>query len=146
MTELTFTRSAFYDLSLDELYEIMCLRDLVFVVGQKVTAVQEVDGEDPDYHHVCGRSKDGKLLTYARVSFADDPIKVGRVAVHPELQKQGLGSRLMRYIQEEMGDRAGEMHAQAHLETWYTSLGWRREGPIFLEAEIPHVFMRWPDP
>ena len=144
MTTLRFTTHRFYDLSLDQLYEIMCLRDLVFVVGQKVTAVQEVDGEDRDYHHVCGWDEAGDLRAYARVAYDETPAKVGRVAVHPDLQRTGLGSQLMGVIQTELGDRSGAMHAQAHLEAWYRSLGWHREGDLFMEAEIPHVFMTWP--
>ena len=144
MTKLTFTTHRFYELSLDQLYDIMCLRDLVFVVGQKVTAVQEVDGEDRGYHHVCGWDEAGALKAYARVSYDETPAKVGRVAVHPDLQRTGLGSQLMGVIQADLGDHPAAMHAQAHLEAWYSGLGWQREGEIFMEAEIPHVFMVWP--
>ena len=33
------------------------------------------------------------------------------------------------------------LHAQAHLEAWYTGLGWTRVGEVYEEAEIPHVTM-----
>jgi predicted GNAT family N-acyltransferase len=33
------------------------------------------------------------------------------------------------------------MHAQAHLESWYTRMGWTAVGEGFVEAEIPHRHM-----
>ncbi len=131
------------DLSKDELYAIMVLRDLVFVVGQKITAVQEIDGLDPQCEHAMLRV-DGQLVGTARIFCDEDPVVVGRVAVHPDWQGRGLGSRLMRVVQEHLGERRAELHAQAHLEEWYTRLGWQRFGEAFEEAQIPHVMMRWP--
>ncbi|QDG53999.1 GNAT family N-acetyltransferase [Persicimonas caeni] len=130
------------DLTKDELYAIMVLRDLVFVVGQKITAVPEVDGRDPECEHAM--LYDGEqLIGTARLFAGEDPVVVGRVAIHPERQRQGLGSVLMRAVQEHLGARHAELHAQAHLEEWYASLGWERFGEPFDEAEIPHVMMRW---
>lgn len=137
---LELSHKAFDDLTLRELYAVLALRDLVFVVGQKITAEPEVDGADPDCTHVLGYL-DGELVATARLFLGHDPVKVGRVAVRDDLQRQGLGRELMAYIHEVMGDRAGAMSAQAHLEGWYGSLGWRRVGDVFIEAEIPHLKM-----
>lgn len=130
------------DLTKDELYAIMVLRDLVFVVGQKITAVPEVDGRDPECEHAM-LWDDGELVGTARLFCDEDPVVVGRVAIHTERQRQGLGSVLMRAVQEHLGERRAELHAQAHLEAWYAGLGWERFGEPFDEAEIPHVMMRW---
>lgn len=130
----------FDELSTREIYDLLHLRDLVFVVGQKITAEPEVDGRDPECVHA--RIFDGaQLLGTARI-FADQrPLVVGRVAVHPDRQRGGVGTVLMRHIQAWLGERPAELHAQAHLEAWYTSLGWQRVGDAFEEADIPHVMM-----
>ncbi|TVQ96351.1 MAG: GNAT family N-acetyltransferase [Deltaproteobacteria bacterium] len=126
-----------------ELYAILHLRDLVFVVGQGITAVPEVDGLDPECVHMMLEDEHGRLLGTARC-FADrTPVSVGRVAIHPDHQRRGLGTVLMRAVQEWLDGRDAELHAQAHLEDWYASLGWVRDGASFLEARIPHVTMRW---
>ncbi|MEM1350224.1 MAG: GNAT family N-acetyltransferase [Myxococcota bacterium] len=131
------------ELTKDELYGLMCLRDTVFVVGQKITAVAEVDGLDPECAHALF-SVDGELVGTARIFHERDPAVVGRVAIHTAQQRRGLGSVLMRCVQEWLGhERAAELHAQAHLETWYASLGWARVGEAFEEAGIPHVTMLW---
>lgn len=133
----------FDDLSLRELHDIFWLRNVVFVVGQKITAEPEVDGLDPECEHAMLWMED-RLVGTARIFHQRDPIVVGRVAVHTDLQGHGLGSVLMQAVQEHLGARRAELHAQAHLEEWYTRLGWERFGEPFVEAEILHVMMRWP--
>ncbi len=132
-----------YDqLTKDELYRIVVLRNLVFVVGQGITVEPEVDGRDPECAHAM-LWEDGELVGTARLFVDEEPVVVGRVAVHPDRQRQGLGSVLMEAVQEYLGARSAELHAQAHLEAWYARLGWTRTGEPFEEAEIPHVMMCW---
>ena len=50
---------------------------------------------------------------------------------------------MMKEAQARLGDASAELHAQAHLEDWYSSLGWRRVGEVYEEAQIPHVTMIW---
>lgn len=138
-----FDITHFDDLSAREVYDLMHLRDVVFVVGQEITAVPEVDGLDPR----CAHARvfvDETLVGTARIFVDETPMIIGRVAVHPDFRGNGYGTRMMRFLQEWLRDRPAELHAQAHLEDWYSNLGWRRDGPQFIEAEIPHVVMRWP--
>lgn len=143
MTDLHCDLRHFDELTTRELYDLLHLRDLVFVVGQKITAVPEIDGLDPQCVHARLVDGDGVLLGTARIFAAQRPLVVGRVAVHPDRQRGGVGTVLMQQIQQWLGDRPAELHAQAHLEAWYTRLGWRRVGELFEEAEIPHVTMVW---
>lgn len=133
----------FESLTLHELYAVLHLRDLVFVVGQKITAEPEVDGRDDECEHAL--FYDGETLVgTARIFHNESPQIVGRVAVHPERQGEGLGTILMEHVQTHIGQNKAELHAQAHLEDWYTRLGWVRFGEPFVEADITHVMMRWP--
>ena len=132
----------FDELTRMELYELMVLRNRVFVVGQKITAEAEVDGLDPQCHHVLMRL-DGELVGTARLFWDEDPIKVGRICVDTSTQRRGLGTEMMKAVQEYLGRRPAAMHAQQYLEKWYESLGWQRRGEVFEEAEIPHVKMVW---
>ncbi len=139
---MQFQHVPFDRLSLTDLYQILWLRDEVFVVGQKITAEPEVDGADPQAVHVLGRLQpDGRVMATARLFLQGDGVKVGRVAVHPDLQHQGYGTQLMRYVHAAMAGRRGEMSAQAHLQPWYGSLGWQADGPVYVEAELPHIHM-----
>lgn len=138
---LNFTHKSFAELTLDELYELLWLRDVVFVVGQGITAESEVDGHDRECTHVIGRDEAGKIVATARLFLHKSPVKVGRVAVQTDLQRGGLGTALMEYVNEIIGERPAAMSAQAHLEAWYARVGWRREGDVYEEAKIPHLKM-----
>ncbi len=130
----------FQELTLLELHNLYYLRNVVFVVGQRITAVPEIDDLDPHSHHFLG-TLDGELVATARAFRQGDVWVVGRVAVATDRQGEGLGTDLMQQVADWLGDRPAELHAQAHLEGWYASLGWRRVGEIYEEAEIPHVTM-----
>ena len=143
MSDLRFDIVPFDELSSRELYDLLHLRDVVFVVGQKITAVPEVDGLDPRCAHARAFNDD-RVVGTARIFVNEHPMVVGRVAVHPDFQRQGIGSQLMQHVQAWLGSRAAELHAQAYLEEWYAGLGWERFGDPFDEAEIVHVMMRWP--
>ncbi len=135
-----FQHCPFANLSLRQLHDLLWLRNLVFVYGQKITAEPEVDGRDPECVHVWGSCGDQMVAT-ARLFMTHDPAKVGRIAVHPDWQGQGIGSQLMKYIHQVLGSRPAAMSAQAYLVEWYQRLGWIPQGEIYEEAGIPHIFM-----
>ncbi len=133
----------FYELTLDELYDVMWLRNEVFVVGQKITAEPEIDGLDRECAHAMLYLED-RLIGTARVFTKKPPISVGRVAIHGDYQRGGHGTVLMERLQQALLEgKEAMLHAQAHLEAWYSRLGWVPEGEIFIEAEIEHRTMRW---
>lgn len=154
----------FESLDLRALYALMHLRELVFVVGQGICSLTEVDGEDPRASHVllygilpraelrgeaAGEASlealrhpsepELFLVGSARVFLGESPARVGRVAVHPAVQRRGLGRQVMGAVHALLGERPATMHAQSHLEGWYGSMGWRRAGEPFTEAGIPHL-------
>jgi len=139
------TIKPFSQLTLLQLHACLKLRGQVFVVGQQICAVADVDEYDPRCQHVMLWLGD-ELAGTARLLAADDDrsIKVGRVAVAQVHRGRGLGTAMMRQIQSWIGavpGRIGVMSAQAHLEDWYATLGWRREGGVYVEAGIDHVKM-----
>lgn len=133
----------FDELTRRQLHEILRLRCEVFVVGQEITAEPEVDGRDPECAHALVWDE-GELVGTLRVFVDEEPMVVGRVAVDRDRQRQGIGTAMMEALQEWLGGRRAELHAQSYLEEWYARLGWERFGEEFIEAEIPHVHMRWP--
>ena len=140
---LHFVFKSFDELSKEELYESLWLRDRVFVVGQQICVISEIDGEDPDWHHLLAYDED-TLVGYARLLWDKDPVKIGRIAVDTTRQGEGLGTALMHEVHRRLGTRSGFMHAQAYLKNWYEGLGWRVCGPAFDEAEIEHLPMERP--
>lgn len=139
----------FDDLTVHELHACLKLRGEVFVVGQGICSLSDVDELDPQCHHAMVWVGE-ELAGTARLLVRDggQTVKVGRVAVGKPWRGRGIGVALMRGVQDwiaQQPGRAGVMSAQAYLERWYTALGWVREGEVYQEAGIDHLEMRWGD-
>ena len=60
-------------------------------------------------------------------------------------RRAGVGAALMHAIEAEarrLGLPEIVLHAQTAAVSFYESIGYRAEGEEFLEADIPHRFMR----
>lgn len=139
----------FEQLTCDELYELLTLRQIVFSVEQNC-AYLDCDGKDQRALHLLGEDddKDAKLVAYARllppgVSFAD--ASIGRVVTHPSARRVGLGRELMREaIARARASFGGAIHigAQLYLQRFYEELGFVTSSPVYDEDGIPHIEMR----
>ena len=133
---------AFNELSLDELYAIVALREQVFVVEQKC-AYLDADGVDPQCRHLWA-VEDGRIVAYLRLIPAGvkyDEVAIGRVIVAAEARGTGLGKELMKRGLALAGAAPVRLGAQAHLERFYGELGFRRVSDVYDEDGIPHVEM-----
>ena len=138
----------FSALSGEALYALLRLRQQVFVVEQHC-AYLDLDNLDQNAVHMLGM-RDGDLLAYQRclapgLSYAESSL--GRIVVHPLLRGQQLGRELVqRGIDHNLAqwpDSGIRINAQAHLQRFYTSMGFCGEGNEYLEDNILHRQMRY---
>jgi ElaA protein len=138
---------AFSKLSLQELYDLLALRQLVFSVEQKC-AYLDCDGKDQESLHLLGNEPAGRLVAYARLVPAgvtfDEP-SIGRVVNHPDVRRTGVGKELMREAiaraLKTFGARPIRIGAQLYLKRFYEELGFAATGATYDEDGIPHVQM-----
>lgn len=136
----------FDDLNNHELYEILALRQRVFIIEQKCPYL-DADGKDLKSWHLCAWENQN-LLAYLRVVPAgekfDEP-SIGRVVTAPEARGRGLGKAIMmeafKRMQAELGPTPIRISAQSYLEKFYTELGFEKVGEGYLEDWIPHIEM-----
>lgn len=143
---MNWTWARFQGLSLDDLYDALALRCRVFILEQG--PYLDPDGIDRVAWHLLGRDDAGVLQAYLRVvdpgvKFAEPSI--GRVITAPAVRGSGAGRQLMnegiaRCTQAWPG-RLIRISAQAHLQRFYGSLGFRPVGETYLEDNIPHIEM-----
>jgi ElaA protein len=138
----------FQELSTSELYEIMALRQEVFIVEQNCPYL-DADGKDRYAWHLLCRQEDGKLIAYTRllpkgISYPDYP-SIGRVVNSPEVRGQGVGIVLMEksiaLCRHLFGNEPIKIGAQRYLKTFYEERGFVSTGEEYLEDGIPHLKM-----
>jgi ElaA protein len=138
---------AFAELSPHELYSILQLRALVFVVEQEC-AYNDLDGYDAASLHLFTEDVAGRVIAALRmlppgVKYREPSL--GRVVTHPEFRGTGLGLELMREgIRRASADFPGaaiRIGAQRRLEGFYRSLGFATVSPPYDEDGIEHVEM-----
>ena len=101
-----------------------------------------------------GSAKDTGLLAPAvgagrLLGAAGGVARIGRLAVLPAWRGRGLGSRLLRLLEEAAlarGARRAVVHAQVQVKDFYTRHGYVPEAPaeVFLEDAIPHLRLSKP--
>lgn len=147
-TNRSITCKAFDSLTAQELYEILHLRHLVFVIEQHCI-YQDTDGHDQQAYHLMIRDDQNKLIAYSRLFDEGMPyagnLSIGRVVSHPDRRGQGLGLYLMNsaisHIKDLFGDLPIKIGAQAYLTAFYQSFGFKDIGQYYLEDGIPHLKM-----
>ncbi len=147
---MNWTWKTFDSLTAAALYEVLALRQRVFVVEQ-ACAYQDADGLDAQSLHLFGRDERGALIAYARLSapgvkYAEPAI--GRVLVVPERRRQGLGQRAVELAIQESATRYPDsgirLSGQQYLDSFYTKLGFKTQRGPFDEDGIPHLEMLRP--
>lgn len=131
-----------------ELYNIMWLRNEVFVVEQNCV-YQDADYKDQKGWHLMGVDEEDKLMAYVRllpvgVSYESEP-SIGRVVTNPAARGTGIGRQLMQIAigqcKELFGETNIKIGAQYYLLNFYSSLGFVQTSDIYLEDNIEHVEM-----
>lgn len=128
----------------DDVSTCQALRREVFMVEQSVPEALELDGLDSDAIHLLARLN-GKAVGTARIVLQGDTARIGRVCVLARHRRQGLGAALMRaavtHLQHREGVVWARLGAQMHAVDFYARLGFRAEGPEYLDAGIAHRVM-----
>ena len=136
----------FNELSLDELYDILALRNEVFIVEQNC-AYEDCDGKDKFCYHIY--YKEGKdIIAYARIlekGLSYEEVSIGRVIVKKGYRKKGLALKLMRraieFVEVFLKESSIRLSSQVYAKGVYESLGFKQVSNEYLEDNIPHIEM-----
>lgn len=148
MHQIKVTFQPFEALTVYALYEIMALRQEVFVVEQHCPYL-DADGKDLQAWHVLGRDGQGRLVAYARLLPAgvsyESYASIGRVVSAPAVRGTGAGRTIVAHslalCKRLFGPVPLKISAQTYLLRFYESFGFRSIGEEYLEDGIPHTAM-----
>ena len=141
---VTYVWKKFCDLTLYELYEILKVRQEVFVIEQQCFYL-DLDDKDQNSMHLQGMYNK-KLVSYLRVITEKDKVKIGRVITKEEMRGKGIARAMMEYslqkIAQMFPQKTIELAAQEHLQNFYRSFGFTPISDAYDEDGIMHVDMR----
>jgi len=136
----------FDELSQEELYKIIKLRIEVFIIEQNCI-YQDCDGKDINAYHLFSE-EDGNVIACLRIlnkGVSFDEVAIGRVIVDKAYRGKGIAKEMIRkaiaFIEEIIKERAIRISAQAHLEKFYGSFGFKKTSEVYMEDGIPHIQM-----
>jgi ElaA protein len=137
----------FADLTASELYDIISLREAIFVVEQ-ICPYLDADGLDKSAYHLIGSNQADQVVAYLRllppgIKFSDPGL--GRIVVALEERRRGIGEGLigegLRKARELYPGRSVHISAQQRLQQYYEKFGFNRITEIYDEDGIPHIEM-----
>lgn len=137
----------FDELSPAELYDLLQLREEVFQLEQHCL-YRDIDDKDRQCWHLL-LYRDGRLAAYARlvpegVSY-EGYCSIGRVVSRTARRREGWGRQIMEATLEKLPllfpGVPVKISAQAYLQRFYESFGFRPASEPYLEDDIPHIAM-----
>ena len=136
----------FNELTNQQLYSILQLRNQVFVVEQNCP-YQDADDKDQKSYHLLGMMGND-LAAYARLlpkGVSYEFPSIGRVVTSPKYRRSGAGVALMKEAIQRcnalFGKQPIKIGAQLYLKQFYGSLGFSQTSEMYLEDDIEHIEM-----
>ena len=138
-------KKEFNDLTREELYLILKIRQEVFIVEQKCFYL-DCDDLDQESIHFLGYSNK-ELVAYMRVfeNNKTNTFILGRILVSIKHRNLGFGGDLINkvigFLKTKNSLLSLEMSAQTYLIDFYKKFDFKIEGNEYLDAGIPHIKM-----
>ena len=147
MTDLFFESKLFNELHVTEIYQLLQLRSMVFVVEQNCI-YQDIDDKDFKSLHVLAYHKN-KLVGYARccppgISYPE-AASIGRVLIHSNYRGNKwayhLVDKSIAICKKNHTNKKIVISAQLYLQKFYEKCGFEVKSDVYDEDGIPHLKM-----
>ena len=136
----------FDSISKEELYDVLSLRQRVFIIEQDCF-YEDLDYSDQEANHIL-LYKDNNLIGYSRVfppGIKYDAASIGRIVVDDKFRGMEYGKMIttesIEFIKNNFSKSDISISAQFRLVHFYENLGFKIEGSVYLEDNIDHIKM-----
>ena len=144
--KIKYVWKIFAELSSDELYAMIHLRQKVFIVEQDCPYI-DADYADQDALHLLAYN-DKDLIGYLRAfrpGIKYYGSSLGRIVTEINSRGFGIGKEITKegvnFLSKEYPDHEIVISAQHRLEHFYVELGFTARGEVYLEDDIDHIQM-----
>ena len=128
----------------DEYHQILKLRNESLRLPLGLSIYDEDLEMDKSSMHICGHRDDSIVACCIITPLDEHTAKVRQVAVAEKHRKQGIGSKLLDYVDaicREKGFNTLVANVRKHAVDLYTKKNWTIISDEFMEVGIPHVKM-----
>lgn len=143
---MTLHKKTFQELTTAELYELLRIRNDVFVVEQNCP-YQDLDYDDQPALHLWLTDQE-KIVALCRVCPAGthmEEVSIGRVIT--TVRGKGYGKQIMlagiEAAREHFGAMRIDLEAQEYAKGFYEQVGFEQSSDPFILDGIPHIKMSW---
>jgi predicted GNAT family N-acyltransferase len=123
--------------------QALAIRKKVFIEEQKVERKLEVENEEEATYYLL--LIDEKPVGTGRWRKTSEGIKLERFAVLPDFRNKNLGTVILKKVLEDLKNMEEKvyLHSQLKAIPYYGRQGFKKEGKLFVEANIKHYTMVW---
>ena len=117
------------------------LREAVLRIPLGLTLTEAELADEPNCRHLGGFDGERLVAVLLLRPLDEETVKMRQVAVHPEFQNAGMGSKLVAFAErfaKERGFTKMVAHARGTAVDFYQKAGYATVGDDFLEQTIPH--------
>lgn len=129
----------FNELTAEELYKILQLRNDVFIVEQHCF-YRDIDDRDFFAYHLQVQ-ENGRLIGYLRILMGEE-IQIGRVVVAADFRRQKIAEKMVEIAKEfllkSFPEKTVFLEAQVYAISLYEKAGFVPIGEDFMEAGVLH--------
>jgi len=145
--QVSWIWSSFNGFSVHQLYEVLKLRQSIFIVEQQVP-YPDIDDKDKHCLHLMG-CVGQEVVAYMRLVplhvYEEGYYSFGRVVVKQSLRGTGLGRDLVaqgiQYLDKIRSGHPVKISSQLYLKEFYSEFGFQAVGESYIEDLIPHIAM-----
>lgn len=130
-----------FNLGTKEYEQALQLREAVLRIPLGLTLTEAELADEPNCRHLGGFDGERLVAVLLLRPLDEQTVKMRQVAVHPEFQNLGMGSRLVAFAEKfakERGFTKMVAHARGTAVEFYRKAGYTTVGEDFIEQTIPH--------
>ena len=147
--KIKYIWKTFAELSSDELYAMIHLRQKVFILEQDCPYIDADYADQDAFHLLVYNDKD--LIGYLRAfrpGIKYEGSSLGRIVTEINSRGLGIGKEItkegIKFLSKEYSNHEIVISAQHRLEHFYVELGFKARGEVYLEDDIDHIQMYLP--
>ncbi|TVP85253.1 MAG: GNAT family N-acetyltransferase [Acholeplasmataceae bacterium] len=135
-------KKPFDALTNQELYQIIDLRNKVFIMEQQILYLDTDYRDQPSVHYFM--LDNGKMICYLRLippGHKFDEYAFSRVATDPDYRSRGLARTIIMAAMNDIKGQPVRISGQAYLRDYYESFGFKVVKGPYMEEDILHFEM-----